>query len=144
MSASAKQLLVASRTFVFFDMLRSSSLVKVLDQVKGEGVKGAILLNREGTLLAYSGLDEKPARMTAAIASNVWTYYDRTGRSVMNEDPLTRFTMKCVGGYITVSAVSSLLLCIQSESDVHLGSLLAKMDALRTALKEPLDRVSNI
>lgn len=125
-------------------MLRALSLVKVLDQVKGDGVVGAILLNREGTLLAYSGLDDRTARMTAAIASNVWNYYDRIGKSVLSEEPLTRFTMKCEDGFISVCAVSSLLLCIQSKVEVQLGSLMAKMDGLRTALNGPLDRVNNI
>ena len=125
-------------------MLRGSSLVKVLDQVKGEGVAGAMLLNREGTLLAFSGLDDKSARMTSAIASNVWNLYDRIGRNFLDDNPLLKFTIKCEEGYVSVCPVSSLLLCIQAKADVQLGSLTAKMDALAKALKDPLDKVHNI
>lgn len=123
-------------------MLRSSSLVKVLNEVEGDGVTGAILLNREGTLLAYSGLDNKTSRMTAAIAANVWNSYERIGKSVMCEDPLTRFTLNCDDGFISAASVSSLLLCLHAKADVQLGSLRAKMDALCKALEEPLDRVN--
>lgn len=125
-------------------MIRGSSLVGMLDKVVGDGVVGAILLAHEGTLIAYSGLDEVTVRSTAAISSVIWNNIDRAGKLVMSGEPLKRFTMKCEDGYISVCPVSSLLLCIQSKVDVQLYSLMGKIDALRAALDGPLEKLDNI
>ncbi len=53
-------------------MLRPSALKSLLGQANSGGVKSTLLLNREGSLVAYSGVEDTEARLNGAIAVSIW------------------------------------------------------------------------
>lgn len=88
-------------------MLRPKTLTQVLAEVISGGVQGSLLLNKEGTLLAFAGYDDKNARMTAAIASSMWIAYEKYGQVVFNEDDLKTFTVQCEVGRLVQRSVDN-------------------------------------
>jgi hypothetical protein len=53
-------------------MLRPSALKSLLGQANSGGVHSTFLLNREGSLVAYAGLEDTEARVDGAIAASIW------------------------------------------------------------------------
>lgn len=110
----------------------------------GSGVEGALLLNREGTLLAFAGFDDKSACMQAALASSMWCAYERSAGSALAEQQLKSYVVVCDNGTLIVRQVASVLIAIQSHSTVPLGSLKTKVNALADFLDQPLRQIANI
>uniref|UniRef100_A0A915C332 Ragulator complex protein LAMTOR2 homolog n=2 Tax=Ascarididae TaxID=6250 RepID=A0A915C332_PARUN len=125
-------------------MLKPKALTHVLGQVNTGDAKGALLLNREGLLLAYSGyesVDSSSANATvsAALLSNIWETFERQG---IRED-LHEMIIECEDGIIAITKVASMLLAVKANSSVPMGLLNAKLKALSDYLYNPLAVVSS-
>eukprot|EP01136_Pigoraptor_vietnamica_P042371 Opistho-1_new@16460 len=122
-------------------MLKPKVLTEVLRQANTNGVDSTVLLNHEGALLAFAGDSDKEARVTAAIAFNVWGAYERSGRQAFDNDQLDFVLVQCDDGKVAITKVAKLLLCIYAKQTVEFGLLKAKAEALVRYLEEPLKQV---
>ncbi|KAG1659523.1 Ragulator complex protein LAMTOR2 [Nymphon striatum] len=100
------------------------------------------LLNNEGALLAYSGYDDKNARVTAAIASTVWASCFKNGYAAFNEEQLKFILLDEEDGKIAITRVANLLLCICAKKSVEYGILKAKSEAIAKYLEVPLNQIA--
>lgn len=69
-------------------------------------------MNHEGALLAYSGYGDKDARVTSAIASNVWAAYHKHGKNAFRDDGLQFVMLQCDAGHVVITQVCSFVLHI--------------------------------
>mmetsp|Transcript_36861 Transcript_36861/g.63347 ORF Transcript_36861/g.63347 Transcript_36861/m.63347 type:complete len:121 (+) Transcript_36861:41-403(+) len=114
-------------------MLRPKVLPKVLSQANTAGVKTTLLINSEGSLLAYAGADIGNDAV-AAIVSNIWS-------STEDNDQLEFIIMECEQGKVVVTKVSEVLLCLIGSEIAEFGMLKAKAISLQQYLEKPLSEV---
>ena len=137
-------------------MLRPKTLTTVLSQVVTGGVTGAMLLNREGTLLAYAGYDDRSACLQAALASSLWSANEKASRFLppsssssqttasRQPDSLDSFLVTCSEGVLAIRAVAGVLLAMQARDSLPTGLLTIKLVTLADFLDEPLRAIENL
>ncbi|KAK0408096.1 hypothetical protein QR680_003771 [Steinernema hermaphroditum] len=120
-------------------MLKPKVLTNVLHEVNTGDVTCAMLFNKEGALLAYSGVNENKssADVNAALISNIWDTFERQGK-----EDLIHTIIQCEAGTIAVMRVSGMLLALKATNNVPLGMVKAKLAALATFLQPSLATVA--
>ncbi|KAK6753840.1 hypothetical protein RB195_013060 [Necator americanus] len=98
-------------------MLRQKALVEVLGQANTAEVSGALLFNREGLLLAYSGYGDSKdhANVSAALISNIWESFDKKG----GREDLKEATIICDDGVMAATRVANMLLALKASKNCH-------------------------
>lgn len=124
-------------------MLKPKALVEVLSQANTGGVISTMLLNQKGSLLAYAGSEDKDVKVTAAVASNIWTAYEKSGKVAFHNEGLRFMFLNCEEGTVAVTKVANALLCMYSRPDVGLGLIKTKAEAVADFLEQPLRQVTS-
>lgn len=144
-------------------MLRPRALSSILGQANTGGVKATCLLNREGNLVAYSGMiyiyhetttiwndvllsiagqGDSDTRVSSAISSYIWSTYDRIGHWAF--DSKSSSALRCLlldfsEGRVAIRAVTpKILLCMFADQEIPLGLIKAKLKAIAEYLETPL------
>lgn len=122
-------------------LLKPKSLNSILARTNTGGVKCTLLLNHEGSLLAYAGSSSTEAITIAALASTIWKNYQRYGNSALHEDKLKTAVIQSQEANLIVKNLSSVLLCICANHEVPLGMLKCKANSIAEFLEKPLDMI---
>ncbi|RKP08911.1 hypothetical protein THASP1DRAFT_29299 [Thamnocephalis sphaerospora] len=124
-------------------MLKPRVIAKVLQQALTGGVETALLLTRDGAVLASGTSPGKSdTAIRAAVAASAWKDYEACLRSWsdVGDDPRW-LLLRCERGYAIVRPVGELLVALVANETCELGMLRLKVDALVKHFEEPLKKV---
>ncbi|CAG8468691.1 6200_t:CDS:2 [Paraglomus occultum] len=122
-------------------MLKPKAIQQVLKQATSGGVRATLLLNSEGSPISFVAETDREARIYAAIASNVWTTFEKGTKSMTQDDGVRFLVVECEEGTLALTTVSKMMLCLVAKPEVGIAILKAKSDALVRHLEEPLTNV---
>jgi len=118
-------------------MLKAKVLPEILKQANTNGVKGTLLLQDDGSLLASTGDDSSDRQVViSAILANIWVSYQKE-----QERELEYLLIDCEEGKVVATRVSKLILVVYGDSTSQYGMLKAKAHSLRIYLEKPLAEV---
>ncbi|CAG8538000.1 13494_t:CDS:2 [Acaulospora colombiana] len=123
-------------------MLKPKAITRVLEQATTGGVKATLLLNSEGSPLAFKSDLDSEARVYAAISSNIWNTFEKNGKNLLRDDGLKFLLLECEEGNVAMTTVKNMLLCLVAKPEVELGILKLKIDALKRHLDEQFQKVA--
>ncbi|CAO3673966.1 unnamed protein product [Rhizopus stolonifer] len=116
--------------------VEAQSNSQALRQTLNNGVKAAMIMTSEGSLVSFAADTDKEATIYAAISANIWnTYKKKTSYTELKYQILY-----CDEGILYVTNVGSMILCLVGNGRVmeDLGILKAKGEAIKNHLEEPL------
>ncbi|CAO3612131.1 unnamed protein product [Mucor hiemalis] len=125
---------------LFSIMLKPKVISQVLRQSLHNGIKAALIMTSEGSLISFAADNDKDATIYSAISANIWNTYKNK-----NNDTYTNFQFQilhCDEGIVFITGIGSMLLCLVGDAKVNLGILKAKAEALKGHLEEPLQQVA--
>ncbi|GAA5809450.1 mitogen-activated protein-binding protein-interacting protein [Thamnidium elegans] len=117
-------------------MLKPKVISQVLRQSLHNGIKAALIMTSEGSLISFAADNDKDATIYSAISANIWNTYKS------RDSQLQYQILHCQEGIVFVTGIGAMLLCLVGESKVDLGILKAKAEALKNHLEEPLQQVA--
>jgi len=121
-------------------MLQIKSLISTLNQATTNGVRDALLVHTDGTIVvtANKGESSKATEdsdriLLAAVVSNVWGSYGGKDLNVV--------VLELEQRRVAITGVTGLVLCLTSDVEVEVGSLRMKALELKRVLTPPLTQV---
>jgi len=111
----------------------------VLEQANTGGVRGAMLVNSEGSILSSAGDESSQNKAVSAIASNIWNSFQQHHSQ---DEELEFLVLECEEGAFVATRISTVLLVLHGDSSVGLGMLKLKAAKLKEYLKVPLEQVT--
>ncbi|KAI8974631.1 hypothetical protein BDB01DRAFT_805826 [Pilobolus umbonatus] len=124
----------------FSTMLKPKVISQVLRQALNNGIKAALIITNEGSLISYAADNDKEASVYAAITANIWNTYKKKKTNIYTG--IQYQILHCQDGIIFVTSVGAMILCLVADPSVHLGILKAKAEALKSHLEAPLLQIA--
>jgi len=120
-------------------MLQIKSLISTLNQATTNGVRDALLVHTDGTIVVTAKGESSKATedsdriLLAAVVSNVWGSYGGKDLNVV--------VLELEQRRVAITGVTGLVLCLTSDVEVEVGSLRMKALELKRVLTPPLTQV---
>ena len=132
-------------------MLQVKSLVSSLNQATTNGVRDAMLIHPDGSIVVMAdpsattgvappkhGKEDSERILLAAVVSNVWQTYAAAASQPTDLNCILVDLEQC---RVAITGVSGLILCLSSEKTVEYGMLRMKAMGLKQFLREPIAAV---
>jgi len=126
-------------------MINPVALTKILEQANEDGILCTLLLNCQGSLVAFAGNEEQAIKVKATVASSIWTGYEHAKHNAINEETIKHLLISCDTGNFAIKktgGAKGLLLCMFSNKSVELGVLDLKVRTLADLLQKSLTKLS--
>ncbi|KAI8374857.1 hypothetical protein BD560DRAFT_393436 [Blakeslea trispora] len=120
-------------------MLKPKVISQVLRQSLHNGIKAALIMTTEGSLISFAAENDKNATIYSAISANIWNTYQKKDSLYTH---LQYQIIHCQEGVVFVTGLGSMILCLVGDSKVDLGILKAKAEALKGHIEGPLQQLA--
>ncbi|KAI7901748.1 uncharacterized protein BX663DRAFT_513922 [Cokeromyces recurvatus] len=124
-------------------MLKPKVISQVLRQSLNNGVKAAMIMTNEGSLISFAANNDRDVAIysaTSAISTNIWNTYKKRNVELYNN--LQFQILQCEEGIVFVTGISAMILCLVGDVNVDLGIIKTKAEVLKRHLEEPLQQVA--
>jgi len=125
-------------------MINPVKIAKILEQANEDGILCTLLLNCHGSLVAFSGNEDRAIKIKATVASSIWTGYEHAKHNAINEESIQNLLISCESGNFAIrkAGARGLLLCMFSNKSVELGVLDMKIQGLADSLRTSLTKIT--